>query len=148
MKKKWITVIVLMLCLIVAYGGSGVNVYFYCCDDCRSQGTMAITEDKCCEIHHHHDSDVSASHIRHECDALESTDACGVERISVNWNSYVHQINLQPVFSYLDNHIFLINKEILEPFGFTKSVPLYSDTQKPPNLGEDTYFDLLNTLII
>ncbi|MDR2681264.1 MAG: hypothetical protein LBC47_10700 [Tannerella sp.] len=39
---------------LVFYGGAGVNVISYCCNQCRSAGIEILREDKCCEIHNYH----------------------------------------------------------------------------------------------
>ena len=151
MKKKLFAFIALLLIGAVVYGGSGVNVYFFCCNDCRTEGVNAVLEHKCCEIHHHHHLGGLITHYDdHSCTRhlSEASDEYGVERVSYSWSSYTHQIDIQPVFHYLTNDLFLVNAEPEILANVYSSIPHYSDTQKPPNLSEDIYFDLLNTLII
>jgi hypothetical protein len=153
MHNKIIIFIVTLLIATIVYGGSGVNMYFYCCNDCRTEGTAAITEQKCCEVHHHHlgglithySSDVS-------CAQQISThpDACGVERILVNWDSYTASINrFQPLITNLEHPLF----QIVDDGGnysetLVQEINRFDSSQKPPNLSQSDYFTTLSTLII
>ncbi|MDO5665083.1 MAG: hypothetical protein Q4G63_07495 [Bacteroidia bacterium] len=154
MKKKLFTLIALLLAGVIAYGGSGVNIYFFCCNDCRSEGVNAVIDHKCCEIHEHHHLGGFITHIdEHKCDEhiAVNHDACGINRIFFDWQSVTkNQLQLQPHFLYLGDFIFLstpnadlgISENLVEP-------PLINRrTQKPPDLSKDDYFSLLTTLII
>lgn len=152
MKKKLFTLIALLLSVIVIYGGSGVNTYIFCCDDCRDEGTAAIIEHKCCEIHHHHHLGGLIEHQEeHVCDQnlSESHGECGFERVSVSWILSVEKnLHLQPavldlveLISYSDIYNHPEYDDIESSF-FEKT------SQKPPNLSKNVYFSLLTTLII
>ncbi len=144
MKRMFRIFTAVLLAGIVVYVGSGVNLYTYCCDDCRAEGVSAVAEHRCCDIHHHdHDE---AVHVPEGHHSLEHGHACAVERIAARWTHYVHKINIEPDFSYLNPLVFGTGVET--EFPFVEPLLLYSDTQKPPNLSEETYFDLLNMLII
>lgn len=154
MKEKLFTLIAVLLAGAIAYGGSGVNVYFFCCNDCRTEGISAVAEHKCCEIHRHHHLGGIITHTdEHQChqEVSEKHDACGVDRIFFNWPSPTkNQSHLQPFFLYLDHSVFssisgaslhISDKPVESPFTTRR-------TQKPPDLGKDVYLDLLTTLII
>lgn len=153
MKKKVSIFIALLLSVIVIYGGSGVNSFFYCCDDCQDEGLSAIIEHKCCEIHHHH------HHIggliqhtdEHICEQnlCENTQACGLERISVNWTlSTQKDIQLQPSIIYLSESGLHTDTNFQSELFEIKSERFGKSSQKPPNQSNNTYFSLLTVLII
>lgn len=153
MKKNILTFLAVLLASLIAYGGSGVNIFFYCCDDCRAEGVEAVIGDTCCELHHHHHLNGLITHFdEHSCTPhLASTpDECGVERISVLWESVSNNNpGVAPLSFYLAH-------------SFTAQIPsakLSSDvtpligsvnpaTQKPPHQSKAEYFSLLTTLII
>lgn len=152
MKKKLFTFVTLLLCTIVIYGGSGVNTYFFCCNDCRNEGSAAIIEHKCCEIHHHHHLGELVTHYDdHTCEQhiTDLPDACSVKRISVEWTlSSENRIHLQPVitdlvFSALPTDNYVCGAPPIPETEFADK-----PSQKPPNLSKDDYFSLLVTLII
>jgi hypothetical protein len=153
MRKSIFTTIAVLLAILIAYGGSGVNIFFYCCDDCRAEGVEAVIGDTCCELHHHHHLNGLITHFdKHTCTQhLAGTpDECGVERISVLWESTSNNNpGVAPLSFYLAH-------------SFTAQIPsakLSSDvtpligsvnpaTQKPPHQSKAEYFSLLTTLII
>jgi hypothetical protein len=153
MRKSIFTTIAVLLAILIAYGGSGVNIFFYCCDDCRSEGPDAVIGGTCCELHHHHHLNGLITHFdKHTCTQhLAGTpDECGVERISVLWESTSNNNpGVAPLSFYLAH-------------SFTAQIPsakLSSDvtpligsvnpaTQKPPHQSKAEYFSLLTTLII
>lgn len=79
---------------LVFYGGAGVNVISFCCNDCRNEGTEVLKKDMCCEIHghSHHEHEVAV-----ECDDhcnIQHTDemCCNLKRIDFDWDTQL--INL------------------------------------------------------
>ena len=153
MKKRIITFITLLLIFAVSYGGSGVNMYFYCCDDCRSEGLSAIVYQKCEEVHHHHHMGGLIVHYTSDDSCVhqltENPDFCGVERISVSWDSHTNVIShLQPAILNL-NPLFIHIAEKTEALSMpVQELRDHGSSQKPPNLSKLTYFSLLTTLII
>jgi len=53
MKKIVRNIMALMMAALVLYGGAGVNVVSYCCNDCRNAGIEALLTGKGCAIHNH-----------------------------------------------------------------------------------------------
>lgn len=142
----------LFLTVLVIYGGSGVNAYFYCCDNCRSEGMEVITDHRCCEIHasalkvsldsQRHDT---ANHL---CE-VGAHDSCGVERIAFSWETFTRNQELQPQAIDLHDVPFLAHStqnHDLTP-GAMISRP-ETESQKPPNLSSEVYRSLLITLLI
>ncbi len=93
-----------LLALLITYGGAGVNLMSYCCDDCRSEGIGVVVIDKCCEIHHHlhdttgHDHHHSSNRMDDCTEHFCETDCCNLERISFEWDHTTHQLqDIQPV---------------------------------------------------
>lgn len=150
--KKAITILMsIFLSALIVYGGSGVNAYFYCCNDCRTEGVAAVSEHKCCEIHHHHHLNGLVTHFDdHSCNQEMSVpmDECGVERFSMNLNfSSDNDIQFQP--AVLDiNSDYLYTFQNIEIGSNSKELTAHTPSQKPPNLSKDDYFSLLTTLII
>lgn len=155
MKKSIFILLTLFLSALIVYGGSGVNAYFYCCDDCRTEGATVVTEDKCCEIHSHDHGDANTTHMHlevkeHSLCTFEMHDTCGIERIHVDWQSFTQlQHPLQPLVLDLDHSPFLITTGTSFAAAALSS-PAYSNrrTQKPPDLSKEVYLSLLTTLII
>lgn len=156
MKKNILTFLAVLLASLIAYGGSGVNIFFYCCDDCRAEGVEAVIGDTCCELHHHHHLNGLITHFdEHSCTPhLASTpEECGVERISVLWESVSN--NTREVVPLLPLSVYLTHSlSALIPSAKLSSdvTPLIGSvnpaTQKPPHQSKAEYFSLLTTLII
>lgn len=151
MKKKLFTLIALLLIAIVIYGGSGVNMYNFCCDDCRAEGAAAVIEHKCCEIHHHHldDSTEHQDDYLRDLNIHDSHGECGIDRVSVNWTfSADKTLDLTPVIIFLPDLVLFA--DIYDNFIIDNSQTNSFETksQKPPNLSKEVYFNLLTTLII
>lgn len=112
-----------MMAALVFYGGAGINIIFYCCNQCRSEGIEALLKkDKCCEIPQ------ADKHAPHSCCAkTEQTDpdpegcgihctdqtsdnCCHIEHIRFDWstqNTAELNIDLSPL-------TFLLRSEILD----------------------------------
>lgn len=151
MKKKLFTLIALLLTAIVIYGGSGVNMYLFCCDDCRDEGAAAVIEHKCCEIHHHHSDDSTEHQEDYLCDlnihALHGE--CGIERVSVNWTYSIEKNqDLNPVIISLSDLVLFAGISNLSLIEDSQSNNFKRKSQQPPDLSKEVYFNLLTTLII
>ncbi len=121
--KHTLTVI---MAALVFYGGAGINIISYCCNQCRSAGIKALFQDKCCEIHNHnhtHAANKRESPAGHSCCAKTgetdqhfrsahhekscnhctdhtSGNCCNMERIDFDWNTQNttgSDTNLSPV---------------------------------------------------
>lgn len=152
MKKSLLTFVAVLLASLIAYSGSGVNIYFYCCNDCRAEGSKAVTEHKCCDVHHHHHLAGLVTHYDdHNCTQhiSEVPDECGVERISVLWESSSNdQLQVHPVSFTLDQTLFVTAEDFRVQLPEIQFRHNYIPSQKPPNLSGEDYFSLLTTLII
>lgn len=59
-------ILTLWLALFMAYIGSGINIYHYCCDACRSHGHNIYLTISCEEVHaSHRCADHSCNHANH-----------------------------------------------------------------------------------
>ena len=141
MKNNFLTFLSVLLAILIAYCGSGVNIFFYCCDDCRSEGTEAVIGGTCCELHHHHTCN---QHL------ANAPDKCGVERISVLWESNSNNNpGVEPFCVYIVHSLSALisssklSSDIIPLIGFENPA-----SQKPPHLSKEEYFSLLTTLII
>ena len=152
MKKSIQLLLSLLLSCLVIYGGSGVNAYFYCCDDCRSEGTEVVIGQRCCEIHAHtHDAHLADQlHMDgyNVCE-LGSHDNCGVERVAFSWESFTRHQELQPQAIDLNSMPFMVQPTAeLDPADTPTPSYFPTGSQKPPNLSNAVYLTLLTTLII
>ena len=152
MKQSFHFLLTLLLSALFVYGGSGVNAYFFCCDDCRAMGSSAVTEHKCSEIHSHAHETGITDHRDGENDqqyAVGLHDSCGVERITFSWESFTRYQELQPLTIDLDETPFWAN--ISDHHDLAKSWNLtchHTGSHKPPNLSREGYLSLLTILLI
>jgi hypothetical protein len=146
MKKSIYIFLAVFLSVLTFWGGSGVNAYFFCCENCRINRVDIIigNENSCCDSHEEIQTAnmIACADHRDEC--------CGVNRISFAWYSDSNnQIDLQPLSIDLDHSIFLSAHEARAAIDI---LPLYHllnrQSQIPPDLSKNDYFDLLCTLII
>lgn len=151
MKKSILIITSIFLSALIVYSGSGVNAYFYCCNDCFDEGTAAVSEHKCCEIHHHHHLNGLVTHYDdHSCEQNFTThpEECGVERFPVDWNfSTDNDIKLQPTIIDINSE-YLFSAQDINDDSDIRETTFHIRSQKPPNLSKDDYFSLLTTLII
>ena len=153
MRKSIFTTIAVLLAFLIAYGGSGVNIFLYCCDDCRSEGPVAVIGGTCCELHHHHHLNGLITHFdKHTCNQhLAGTpDECGVERISVLWESTSNNNpGVAPLSFYLSHSLTALIPSAKLSSDVTPLIGSVNPaTQKPPHQSKAEYFSLLTTLII
>jgi hypothetical protein len=153
MKKNILTFLAVLLASLIAYGGSGVNIFFYCCDDCRAEGVEAVIGDTCCELHHHHHLNGLITHFdEHTCNQhLAGTpEECGVERISVLWESTSNNNpGVEPLSFYLAHSLSALIPSAKLSSDVTPLIGSVNPaTQKPPHQSKAEYFSLLTTLII
>lgn len=99
MKQTYIYIINFFMAALVFYGGAGVNIASFCCDDCRKAGMEVLTGDKCCDIHgHSHEEGVvmleaaqkNLSHTHEMC--------CNLMRLSFDWDHEKSNVpDMQPL---------------------------------------------------
>ena len=150
MKKTSHILLSLLLSTLIFYGGAGVNVFSFCCDECQAEkmnlAVLFVGTKKCCCT-----SPEGATCGKETCCQHNSDDAqCGIDRIAFDWQSVSsNQIQLQPLSIELDNSLFLAAHNVKSA---TDTSLLYHiinrKSQIPPHLSKDEYFDLLCTLII
>ncbi|MDR0333796.1 MAG: hypothetical protein LBI15_10070 [Dysgonamonadaceae bacterium] len=147
MKKSIHIFLCVFLSALIFYGGSGVNAYFFCCDSCRVDKNI-IAGSSCCDTSEHivlhTNNNACLSHH------LAEGKCCGVNRIEFDLQSVSDsKIDLQPLCIDLNHSMFLLAHEVKPT---TEHLPLYRllnrQSQNPPDLSKDDYFDLLCTLII
>ncbi|MGL5273094.1 MAG: hypothetical protein ACRC8J_06385 [Phocaeicola sp.] len=152
--------ITILLTLLVAYGGAGVNLLTYCCNDCRSEGLSIILEEKCHDVHGHSTSDaIAQSKSQPSCEmnccksqeenSMQSTDeeSCDINRIDTKWEiAHNIQFDLDPLTINLPP--FLTAQQItLEDPTVEKINSVYCN-HGPPVHSPRTYLALLTTLLI
>ena len=142
---------VFFLSALIFYGGSGVNVFFFCCDDCQAK-TFSIAvlfagNKDCCCI-----SQESATCGKDTCCQHALEDAyCRIDRIAFDWQSASdNQKPLQPLAIDLLDHSFSLSvyQAKVTTDALFSSHLLNRKSQHPPYLSKNEYFDLLCTLII
>ena len=144
MKKPIHIFLCLLLSALVFYGGSGVNIFLFCCDDCQSEkasfAVLFVGVNCCCT------TSENATHCRCSCCEYNS---CSVDRIEFNWQSNSNQFHLQPLSIDLDKSIFLSAHNVQSAIYISSLLQSFiKQSQIPPYLGKNDYFDLLCTLII
>jgi len=145
MKKMFTYLFTLLMAILVFYGGAGVNVVSFCCQDCRAAGMEVLTGDKCCEIHgHSHDQvmiEAATGSVSHSHDMC-----CDLKRVSFDWN---HE---QVSFDDLQPLVFDLFTDQLPDISVV-SLPFVSEIHTlmptgPPLLPPRDYLSLLTTLLI
>lgn len=126
----------------------------YCCTDCQHAGIDAVVKHKCCEIHHHHHAFGLITHIDpHTCDShIDGHHGeCDIERLHYDLSSSKSlTIDLKPIETQIISLMAMDFKTTGSAFinhDFKHYIELY-EKQKPPNLQECIYFDMLNSLLI
>lgn len=136
MSNRLAQIVVLFFSVLLVYGGVGVNLVTYCCQDCEVAGIEVVAHSGCCDIHEHEHEDCS-----HESEA-----SCNIERINFEWKtiatpsfSFVPMMCAVPSFM---NSSFTLRENL-----FVSSLNIDADTD-PPVFLPDVYLDLLTTLLI
>lgn len=137
----------IVISALVFYGGAGLNVVSYCCNQCRSVGIEAISDHGCCEIHeHHHTHDITEVLACGSCISHADDNCCGITRLQHDWNTISQlEFNLKPIaidlFFIGFSDISLIPNPIFEEI--TSIMPT-----GPPLRTPQAYLSLLTTLLI
>jgi hypothetical protein len=131
MKKICTYTLTILLMALVFYGGAGVNIVFYCCNQCRSAGIEMLLNDPdhanhkpaadehpllscCAKKAARPESDACGTHpvkTGNHCTTAHASDdnCCNMERISFDWNTHhttVSEMNLSPlVFDLLPSEL-------------------------------------------
>ena len=170
MKKIFTYPVTLMMAALIFYGGAGVNLILYCCNLCRSEGLEAVSNDKCCEIHHHHHAGNHQIHhasgcCEHESNACteenhidriqdycdlqddQSTgECCSFERISFDWSVQSKQ---ETCFSPLTFDLFSCNLSVFTSVDLRLSNKILSQIPHgPPIIFPRDYLSILTALLI
>ncbi len=148
MKKFLSTSLAFLLAFVIAYAGSGINAYTFCCEDCHTFGVEAIIGDNCCDVHN--DACSTSEQTANENEVSETShQQCEMDRLNLDLQDRSTQdsqpdIKIPILKSFLTATLYnLIQYSENEPL-----TVFVSQTQKPPNLSEQVYFSLLETLII
>jgi len=136
---------VVIMAALVFYGGAGVNIASFCCDDCRKAGMEVLKGDMCCEIHGHSHDDMPAIESAEGRFGHSDEMCCNMMRKNFDWN-YDNdvEIDLQPLA--LDLLAFGTPDASLIPIPFVNEVTFVMPTGPP--LCPRTYLSLLTTLLI
>lgn len=153
MQRNAFILLSIFLSVLISYGGSGVNTYFYCCGNCRADSRSTAVEQECCEVHpHHHESCLLSYHDDHNCDqsVRHTHGECSVDRIEFDWqSSQGNRIELQPKVIDLNYIFFFPMEQLTDMIAYLSPVSRWErQSQKPPDLSKEDYFSLLTLLII
>ncbi|MDL2222118.1 hypothetical protein LJC35_06160 [Parabacteroides sp. OttesenSCG-928-N08] len=145
MKRLVTSIYIILLAALVFYGGAGVNIVSFCCNDCRAAGMEVLKEDKCCEIHSHshHDEPIveaatnSVGHTHEMC--------CNLKRIDFNWDTAkAFDFHAEPIaFDIYNGMVSTLTPSEPVALSFISSV-----MPTGPPLCPRTYLSLLTTLLI
>ncbi len=141
-------ILVTLLAFLIFYGGAGVNLISYCCDECRSAGWEVLVDDKCCDIHNHEHS-CDHPEINHNCstNAFDKSTCCDLERVDFEWdNTENPEPELEPAVTDLFDFGTITASLFIESF---QADILHPDAEAPPLIGNPRhYLSLLTTLLI
>jgi len=146
MKKVSTYLFVTLMAALVFYGGAGVNIASFCCQDCRSEGVEVLAGDKCCEIHGH-SHELEYETIEHTSGSLSNSHemCCYMSRVSFDWGSEKVSIESpQPVILDLLTD-GLLNISVI-PLPIVREIT--SVMPKGPPLPPRAYLSILTTLLI
>ncbi|MGL5937309.1 MAG: hypothetical protein ACRCY5_01100 [Phocaeicola sp.] len=149
--------LVILLTLLVTYGGAGVNLFTYCCNDCRSEGVSAILEEKCFDVHEssHAESDDLHAHCGESCQALEWEEtlqdrgeaSCNINRIDTHWEvSQLSSMALVPILLTLPPFFTTQQACLVKPV--VEKICTTHCNNGPPVQPPRSYLSLLTTLLI
>jgi len=170
MKKIGTYSVTLLMIALVFYGGAGVNFISYCCNLCRHEGIEAVLKDKCCDIHHHANNNLT-NHVSDCCDNScdshaednpvnipnescgfsdehASGNCCSFERISFDWsaqNFSKQETDFSPVAQELFSHCLLAFSSV----DLIKTDKIHSHIPHgPPIVLPCDYLSILTVLLI
>ncbi|HTN69052.1 MAG TPA: hypothetical protein VLZ33_06285 [Dysgonamonadaceae bacterium] len=148
MKKFLSTSFVFLMAFVIAYAGSGVNAYSFCCDDCYTYGIEAIVEYKCCDVHK--DDCSTFDQILSENTFCESShQQCELDRLNLDLqDTSTDKKQLEQQTDNVNFPLTIVIHSIIQNLEPQFRADCISETQKPPNLSTLAYFSLLETLII
>ena len=119
MKKVFTNSIAIIMSTLVFYGGAGINIISYCCNECHSNRVEAIMDDTgslCLNIEgHKNDNCCDKKHKKQECSGygachdMSSEGFCGIERVHFDWtvqNITELNIDISPLVSDLLPTVF------------------------------------------
>lgn len=149
----------ILLTLLVIYGGAGVNLFTYCCNDCRNEGLSVILEEKCCDVHEHYHPSGMEPHAHATCGtscrapqtdhSLRNADEenCDIYRINTQWEiAYNVEFDLEPTSTLLPSYLIAQLANLDEPE--VKRICHNHCGHGPPVQPPRSYLALLTTLLI
>ena len=132
--------------LLIFYGGSGINIASFCCDNCQSEGVAGIAEETCCTIHSHESEDAGYAGTDANPGYDSSGTHCSLSRLLYDWNT-----STSSTFK-LDSNYFEL-AAICLPLELAASPQVeenitYECSAGPLVFTPQTYLSLLTTLLI
>lgn len=137
----------IVISALVFYGGAGINVVSYCCDQCRIAGIEAVSGHECCDIHeHHYTHEMTEVSVCRSCVSHADGNCCDITRLQYDWKTISElEFNLEPATIDLlfagSGNIALISNPTFEEI--TSIMPT-----GPPLRTPKAYLSLLTTLLI
>ncbi|WP_280766168.1 hypothetical protein [Parabacteroides sp. PFB2-10] len=145
MKKILTYTFTFLMAILVFYGGAGVNIISFCCNDCRDAGVEVLTSEKCCEIHGHSHDEVPVFEAGTNAISHSNEMCCDLERVYFDWDfEQVAKQNLDPIVIDL----FVIDGSLLSTTLFPIASKMEAVLPNGPPLPPETYLSLLTTLLI
>jgi len=147
MKKVCIYPIAVLMAALVIYGGAGINVASFCCNDCQSAGIEGIAEGFCCEIHghDHEDKHHAESNMDAVCDEHEMY--CFLSRVTFDWDASTISFINHPERVVYDLITFDLPDHLALSSLFIHN-QLFENSTGPPFLCPRAYLSLLTALLI
>ncbi len=137
-----------LLAALIFYGGAGVNLVTYCCDDCFKAGIQAVMSESCCSScpdgleKKQKEVDLSI-----QIASVKAIHDCGIERLEFKWttNENQHSLFMPSMFSDV---LFTTSSISLVPELVLCSSFLYNEDHPPAFLHPRYYLSLLRMLLI
>lgn len=152
MKKRLSNIILSLIALLVFYGGAGINIVSFCCNECRDGGIEVVLGSSCCEVHgHSHTTHAHPANFDSESHGHSETISlthgqCGMMRVGVDWLEVINQhFSFQP--SVLELFTDLYAQLLFVPLTVSDAKHTLSATI-PPRLTPRGYLSILSTLLI
>ena len=125
MKTKLSQMLLTLIASLILYGGAGVYMVSFCCEECREGGIGVVLSDSCCEVHNHahctsaHDSHTSSQEKNGLESICMSEEQCSIARILFDWSNteaptFVFQVAVIDLLSDLCSELLFIPLSLTE----------------------------------
>ena len=149
MKKVLRYPIIVMMAALVIYGGAGICVASFCCNDCQSAGIEGIAEGFCCETHGHDHDYADKHHAKSNLESAcyEHEMCCFLSHVTFDWSASAISFMTPPEKVVYDLITFDLpdTLTVFSPFVHDKA---FERSTGPPFRCPRAYLSLLTALLM